>query len=185
MPLENISCNTTIVSAMKILYTLIRKQRNIGGNRMTPTKNDEKRKLLWAIISAGILIVVLSLSLSWLGLPWMANHFGFALPGQGGLPYRIAYADRTYSNPATCAYAGWCQSPSSGTHPDPLCWKQEDIQQHGDWPLVRVGTIFTLFGLPYSLMAPQSSVSSKLTAIIIYLASDTNCYVPYALEGGP
>jgi hypothetical protein len=143
----------------------------------------KKRQLLWVIIPGGILIVVLSLS--WSELPWMANHFGFALPGKGGLPYRIAYADRTYTNLATCARAGWCQSPSSGTHPDPLCWKQQDIRQHADWPLVHVGAISTLFGSPYSLMAAQSNVSSKLTVVVIYLVSDTNCYVPYELEGGP
>ena len=143
----------------------------------------KKRKLLWIIISLGSLIVVLSLS--WLGLPWMANHFGFALPGQWGLPYRIAYADRTYTNLATCAYAGWCQSLASGTHPDPLCWQGEEIQQHGDWPIVHVGTISTLFGSPYSLMAAQSNVSSKQLVFAIYLVYDPHCYVPYGLEGGP
>lgn len=145
----------------------------------------EKRKLLWVIIPGGVLIVVISLSwLSWLELPWMANHFGFALPGQGGLPYRIAYADRTYANLATCAHAGWCHS-TSPRPPDPLCWKKVDIQQHGDWPLVRVGTISTFFGSPYSLMASQSTVSSKLTIVILYLVYHTNCYVHYSLEGSP
>jgi hypothetical protein len=142
-----------------------------------------KRNLFWIILFGGIFIIVCGLS--WLELPSTANRFGFALPGQGGLPYRIAYANRTYTNLATCARAGWCQSPSSSTHPNPLCWKKEDIQQHGDWPLVRVGAIFTLLGSPYPLMAPQSTVSRKMTAFAIYLIFDATCYVPYELEGGP
>ncbi|GHO76935.1 hypothetical protein KSD_47060 [Ktedonobacter sp. SOSP1-85] len=139
----------------------------------------KKYQFLWVIILGGSLAVVLGLS--WLELPWMANHFGFALPGQGGLPYRITYATRTYVNHATCAHAGWCQTD---TQSNPLCWKEADIRQHDNWPLIRIGTITTLFGSPYSLIA-KSNASSKRTVIVIYLVFDTNCYVPYALEGGP
>ena len=70
---------------------------------------QKKYKLLWiAIGSLIIIIIVLGL---WLRLPWLANHFGFALPGPGGLPYRISYAGRAYANTATCAHADWCQIP--------------------------------------------------------------------------
>ena len=37
--------------------------------------------------------------------PWTANHFGYALPGPRGLPYRLSYAGRDYSNAQTCAGA--------------------------------------------------------------------------------
>jgi hypothetical protein len=144
----------------------------------------EKPKLLRAIISTGVLAIVICFL--WLGLPWMANHFGFALPGKGGFPYRVTtYAGRAYISHRTCAYAGWCQSASPATHPNPMCWKEEDIKQSSAWPLVQVGTISTLFGPPYALMAPQSIVSSKLTPTSIYVVFDTSCYVSYALSGGP
>src|SRR5271165_6099942 len=116
----------------------------------------EKRKLLWIIILGGSLIIVLSFS--WLGLPWTANHLGFALPGRGGLPYRIVYAGRDYANPVTCAHADWCQSASASTGSAPLCWKVEDVRQHNDWPLIHVGAISTFFGSPYPLLIPQSLV---------------------------
>jgi len=44
----------------------------------------KKRKLLWVIISGGILIVVLSLS--WLELPWMANHLDLPYQDKGVSP---------------------------------------------------------------------------------------------------
>jgi hypothetical protein len=144
---------------------------------------QNKHKLLWIIIPIGLLVA--AMSLFWVELPWMANHFGFALSGKGGLPYRITYSGRDYSNLATCAHADWCQSTSPDTGRNPLCWKKEDIQHDGYWPLVQVGTISTFLGSPYSLMAPQSQVSSNLTVISAYIASGTNCYVPYELEGSP
>ena len=144
----------------------------------------EKPKLLRAIISAGVLAIVICFL--WSGPPWMANHFGFALPGKGGLPYRVTtYAGRAYISQRTCAYAGWCQSTSPGTHTDPLCQREEDIKQSHAWPLVQVGTISTLFGPSHALMAPQSIVSSKLTPTGIYVVFDTSCYVSYTLSGGP
>jgi hypothetical protein len=144
----------------------------------------EKPKLLRAIISAGVLAVVICFL--WLGLPWVANHFGFALPGKGGLPYRVtSYAGRAYTSQRTCAYAGWCQSTSPSTRTDPLCQREEDIKQSRVWPLVQIGTVSTLFGPSYALMAPQSTVSSKLTPTVIYAAIDTSCYVSYGLSGGP
>src|SRR5947209_8064546 len=116
----------------------------------------EKPKLLPAIITVGVLAIVICFL--WLGLPWMANHFGFALPGKGGLPYRVTtYAGRAYISHTTCAYADWCQSASADTGLDPVCRKEEDIKQSSAWPLVQVGKISTLFSSPYALMAPQST----------------------------
>lgn len=117
-------------------------------------------------------------------LPQLANHFGFALPGLKGLPYRVVYAGRAYSNTSTCAYADWCQSPSQDFSPDPLCQKKEDIQRQGDWPLAQVGIVFTFIGLPYPLMMPQADVSRKIS-FGVYIGYSSDCYVPYTLEGGP
>jgi hypothetical protein len=89
---------------------------------------------------------------------------------------------RSYTNISTCAYASWCQDTSQNpslktlTDPSPLCWKKEKIQQMGDWPLTRIGSIFTLFGSPYTIMASQANISSQQTIGIIYLAFDTTHY---------
>lgn len=148
------------------------------------TKHLKKRIFVWALIPCVVLVAIGSI-LWTMRLPWMANHFGYALPGQGGLPFRITYAGRTYANLATCARASWCPSVSDTAKPSNLCWKDNDIRQHYDWPLVQVGSLSTLFGSPYPLMASQSNVSSKLTVMIIFVAKVDGCYVPYELEGGP
>ena len=139
-----------------------------------------KRKILWLIVALGALILTLTFGGN-TGLSWLANHFGFALPGEGGLPYRIAYQDRTYTNIATCAHAQWCQGTASSN----LCWQKDRVQQAYSWPLVQVGSIATLFGSPYPLMVPQTMVSSRQVDVLLYVLDKTNCYVPYALEGSP
>jgi hypothetical protein len=144
-----------------------------------------KRTIMRGIVSGMMLaaaFVFISLFLP--ALPWLANHFGFALPGLKGLPYRVAYAGRTYNNLETCAYAGWCQSDSQGLPPAPFCLTKEEIQRQGRWPLTQVGIIFTFLGLPHPLMMPQADVPRKL-AFVAYVAYSSNCYVPYTLEGGP
>jgi hypothetical protein len=142
----------------------------------------DKRYLVWFSVP----IVALLFALLWLvwlvALPWAANNNGFALPGSGGLPYRVVYAGRGYSNPATCARAGWCNNVPYGPL-DPLCWQVRDIQGQHAWPLAQVGTMTELFGSPIPLLASRVGVVSGRNVTMVFVEMDNGCYVPYALDG--
>ncbi len=142
----------------------------------------DKRSFVWFSIPIVALLFAL-LWLAWLtALPWVANNDGFALPGSGGLPYRVFYAGREYSNPATCARAGWCNTVPYGPL-DPLCWKARDIQRQRTWPLVQVGTVVELFGSPIPLLASRAGAVNGRTVTMVFVEMDNGCYVPYALDG--
>ena len=138
-------------------------------------------KVYWTLILGGLLIIVISFFLWNMGAPWLANHFGFALPGDGGLPYRISYGGRDYANLNTCARAGWCPNTAN----DSLCRDKEKVQQLNPWPLIQVGSVTTMIGSPYSLMASQADISSKRTIMLVYVEYKTDCYILYTIEGGP
>lgn len=70
------------------------------GRRLVLTKRS------W--VPLAIIALVMVPALAALLQPAMANHFGYALPGPRGQPYRLTYAGRSYANPCTCAGAGWC-----------------------------------------------------------------------------
>lgn len=141
----------------------------------------KRSKLYWSLIAGGLRIIVISVFVWNMASPWMANHFGFALPGEGGLPYRVAYGKRDYANLATCARAGWCPDTAEAS----LCQNKKDLQQLGTWPLIQVGFVPTLLSSPYSLMASQANVANQMTVMGVYVVYKPDCYVPYDLEGGP
>jgi hypothetical protein len=141
---------------------------------------QDRRKLFWYSVPV-IAALLMLLGLLWyLGMPWAANRFGFALPGSGGLPTRIYYNGQTYTNPATCAREGWCEQQQSA----PLCHSLTEVQQRNLWPLVQVGTLSTLFSSPYSLMLPRVSLSATPPPLVI-VPLDNNCYVYYTLTTTP
>ncbi len=143
---------------------------------------SDKRSFIWLSIPLVVLLFAL-LWLAWsVALPWAANNDGFALPGSGGLPYRVFYAGRAYHNPATCARAGWCNHAPSGPL-DPLCWREGDIQRQRSWPLVQVGAMGELLGSPIPLLASRAGAASGRTVPMVFVEMDNGCYVPYALDG--
>ncbi len=131
------------------------------------------RLVRWGLM-AGLACAILA-ALGWgLFQPWAANHFGYALPGQDRLPYRITYQGRTYTNPNQCAGDTWCQPALK------LCTSKEELQSLHLWPLKQVGVIPTLFGSPYPIYAPPNGEQSFL----LVLQGD-DCYLTYSLDGGP
>ncbi|MBE8524417.1 hypothetical protein ILP97_44245 [Amycolatopsis sp. H6(2020)] len=105
-------------------------------------------------------------------LPWTANHFGYALPGDHGLPYRIHHADRDYRSDATCAGAGWCTatpycSPSGGDEAS----------------LTQVGEVSTWFGASHAVFTTRPVPGG--TPLTVLVRAGPGCFVGYALMGGP
>jgi hypothetical protein len=108
--------------------------------------------------------------------PWTANHFGYALLGTDGLPFRVHYGGRDYANPGYCAGADWCQGQRR------TCWSQAKLQSVSLWPLAEVGQIPALFGRSYPIM--NAAIPAGFTPTLIFVPIGS-CYVVYALEGGP
>ena len=108
-------------------------------------------------------------------LPWSANHFGFALAGPAGLPFRITYHGRNYSTPGRCANAGWCGTEQT------VCFTAAQLQARGEWPLMRVGDLPAVGSAPYPMFV--TSTPGFMT-MVLYVQTGS-CYVPYSLEGGP
>lgn len=144
----------------------------------------DRRKLFWYSVPvvAGALML---LGLLWyLGLPWAANQFGFALPGPGGLPSHIHYNGHDYANPATCARQGWCgpqQTPDG--RPVALCRSLTELQQGNLWPLIQVGTVPIMLSSSYPLMIPRASLGKNTPPQTIIVPMNGDCYVYYTLTG--
>ncbi len=49
-----------------------------------------------AMVSTAVLVVAAILGATF--IPKVANHFGYALPGERGLPYQVHYNGRDYRN---------------------------------------------------------------------------------------
>ena len=136
------------------------------------------------LLLAALLMSVLIFGISAIGgLPEIANHFGFALPGDDGLPFRISYLNRDFISPVTCAGADWCKNGNPSAFVDgmshPLCYHKQDLQKNGEWPLMQVGTVFTLPpGSPYPMM-----VSRPGEVVVVYVIKARDCYVAYGLSG--
>jgi hypothetical protein len=112
--------------------------------------------------------------------PWTANHFMYALPGDDGLPSYIFEQGRRYHAVQVCAGADWCEQDRLQLGP-PRCWRQSDLPRLSAWPLVKVGTMFTLFGAPRDIM----SMAVRYLTTPYVIADGPDCYVLYGLEGGP
>ncbi len=126
----------------------------------------------------------------WLAFrPAVANHFGYALPTQNGLPCRIHYGGRDYDNDEQCAginrssWAVWYDTrhhlQSGGS-----CATTANLRSETALPLREVAGISTLLGLAHSIMVP-GSVNYRGYAPTVLFVSDGACYRPYELSGGP
>jgi hypothetical protein len=137
----------------------------------------KKSRLVRVGMGIGLVIVLLG-ALAWGAFqPWTANHFGYALPGPDRLPYRISYAGRDYGNPYECAGADWCQPAAKH------CNSAQQLMAQNLWPLQQVSSISTLFGAAYPVLAP--SAVDHLTQVLLFVPYSDDCYLTYALEGGP
>jgi hypothetical protein len=138
---------------------------------------QDRRKLFWYSVPV-VAAVLMLLGLLWyLGLPWAANEFGFALPGAGGLPSHIEYNGHNYTNPSTCAREGWCQQQQTP------CRSLTELQQRNLWPLIQVGTVPILFSSAYPLMIPRASLGKNTPPQTIIVSMNGDCYVYYTLTG--
>jgi hypothetical protein len=132
-------------------------------------------------MTVGVVLVLLVVSALLIVLqPDLANHFGYALPGKDGLPYRIHFAGRDYATYQVCADADWCVQDRERLHL-PRCYDQGWLQSHIPGQLIQVATIWTLLGASYAVLSPRSR---GVTAPLI-VADGTSCFVIYTLEGGP
>lgn len=141
----------------------------------TPDAAAHTKRLAVMLVAMALAVQMAgAVGFAWLGgPPWAANHFGFALPGDNGLPYRIHFSGRDYATQGYCAGADWCKGQQ----------RECDAKQHifGADSLSHVADVKTLLGPDY----PIYTVSTAgFTTVILYVKADT-CYVPYALEGGP
>lgn len=138
---------------------------------MLATLRRSRRALLLAAL---VLLVILAGAVAF--NPWTANHFGYALPGAEGLPFRIHYAGRDYSTPGYCAGADWCKGQQR------TCWTQEKLRAVSMWPLAEVSQVPALFARSYPIMS--STISAGMTHTLVFVPVGS-CYVVYELEGGP
>ncbi|MEU0793217.1 hypothetical protein ABZ342_24350 [Amycolatopsis sp. NPDC005961] len=107
-------------------------------------------------------------------LPWTANHFGYALPGDRGLPYRIHHAGRDYRSYTTCAGAGWC-------HDEPYCVPSARLG--GEVALAQVDEVDTWFGAAHPVFVAGPAPDGAPMSVVVRAGPD--CYVGYSMMGGP
>ncbi|MFK0249322.1 hypothetical protein ACIQUM_31885 [Amycolatopsis azurea] len=121
-------------------------------------------------------------------LPKVANRFGYALPGDRGLPYKIHYNGRDYRSGATCAGARWCEDEKTPEQrARPYCKPRAELRPgsgDSDPGLVRVDEVFTLFGPSHPVFTVGVAPAGTTFTTIVVEAS-TDCYLTYALMGGP
>ena len=142
---------------------------------------QDRYKFFWYSVPV-VAGTLMALGLLWyLGLPWAANHFGFALPGAGGLPSHISYQGHNYVNPVTCARDGQCEQLSGGP-PVALCRSFIELQQGNLWPLVQVGTVPIILSSSYPLMIPRANLGKNTPPRTIIVPMSGDCYVYYTLN---
>ncbi len=116
-------------------------------------------------------------------LPATANHFGYALPGREGLPYRVHYQDRDYRSHLTCARASWCEAEMTPEdRARPYCTPGTELR--AGLSLVRVDDVGTLFGPPHGLFVDAGHAADR-TPMAVLVEASRDCYVSYTLMGGP
>ncbi|WP_340688696.1 hypothetical protein LCL61_28280 [Amycolatopsis coloradensis] len=118
----------------------------------------------------------------------VANHVGYALPGERGLPYRIHYNGRDYRSDVTCAAARWCEddrNPEQRARPYCASRAELDLAKgHSGTRLVKIDEVFTLFGPSHPIFTAGALPSGETaTAVIVETAAD--CYLTYAPMGSP
>ncbi|QXV63608.1 hypothetical protein CVV72_41165 (plasmid) [Amycolatopsis sp. TNS106] len=120
-------------------------------------------------------------------IPKVANHFGYALSGERGLPYQVDYNGRDYRNNLTCAGAQWCEDEKTPEQRSkPYCTPRAGLALgEGDGrELVKVDDIFTMLGSSHPVFTagvlPQGETATK---VIVEASND--CYLAYDLVGGP
>jgi hypothetical protein len=114
-------------------------------------------------------------------LPFNPPAVAACLPGDDGLPAYLYAHGRRYSTLQVCAGADWCRQ-ARAQQAIPRCYTQADLHARQVWPLAQVASLFTLFGASHPILAPAGA--RDLTAPFL-IADGTDCYVMYALEGGP
>ena len=140
-----------------------------------------RRVPLWLVPLLVVVLLIMTAGITAAFQPRVANHFGYALPGRDGLPTYIFSSGRRYQSPQVCAGADWCKQDQI-QQLIPRCYTQANLQAIHLWPLVRVGTMFTLLGAPQPIMAPAGETG--LTRPFV-MNDGPDCYVLYSLEGGP
>ena len=153
----------------------------------TPTRSKRhiRRYVALAVIASLVIIGI------WAGFqPATANHFTYALPGPGNLPYRVYYAGRAYQNKWMCAGADWCQQYTGPGYcpgatvcarPASVCATPTTLHGLAALPLHRVGFVWTWFGLPHGIfIGPNGGLTAG-----IYVEDTAGCYIEYSLDGGP
>jgi hypothetical protein len=136
-----------------------------------------RRRRVGIIIVGALLLIAVALALWSPALPWTANHYGFALTGSDGLPYRIHHSGRDYQTSGMCAHADWCaRQPRT-------CKSQAQLATEGLWPLRQVDQVNTLLGPSYPVLM-LTAVPSGMTTTLLFVPYQ-GCYQVYALEGGP
>jgi len=152
----------------------------MAGEAVNATQGRRRRIPRRLVIALGALLVVAAGV--WVAFqPRVANHFSYALPGKDGPPTYIYAHGRRYHSLQVCAGDDWCERDRL-QQLIPRCYTQSDLQTMHMWPLVRVSTMFTLFGAPQQILSPEGD-SGVMQAFVI--ADGSDCYVTYALEGGP
>jgi hypothetical protein len=142
------------------------------------------------LISSLLLLLVLYLLWS-KGLPWLANHYQFALPGENGLPYEISYKNWSYQNLATCATADWCEvNQNPAYYKDyPVCMREADIKKANQWPLVQIASMWTLGESPQPILVDETHREPTAGHIVgggvIYVHRKDGCYTQYTMTSGP
>lgn len=134
-----------------------------------------RRRVRWILVSVSV-VALAGIAVAVAFNPWTANHFGYALPGADGLPFRIHYNGRDYSSPGYCAGADWCRGQQR------TCWSEEKLRVVNMWPLATVGQVPALFARQYPILSPAVPAGTTTTLIFIPTGS---CYEVFALEGGP
>jgi len=156
----------------------------VRGRSTTPRRRDRRRVVMASIA----VLVVLGALCGAVFTPKVANHFGYALPGERGLPYQVHYNGRDYRTTLTCAGAQWCEDDKTPEQRmAPYCTPGVELglgEGIDDTGLVKVDDVFTLFGPARPVFTIGVVPQEKTVATLVVGAAD-DCYLTYALAGGP
>ncbi|WP_235096789.1 hypothetical protein [Amycolatopsis decaplanina] len=154
-------------------------------DRSTTRRRRVRRRVV--MVSIAVLVVLGTLCGATF-IPKVANHFGYALPGERGLPYKVHYNGRDYRNDLTCARARWCEDGRTPElRPRAYCTPRAGLNLGGgnsDTGLVKVDEVFTMFGPSHPVFTAGLVPRGETATNVIVEASD-DCYLTYDLMGGP